>query len=383
MDIEQLKLNIATSPNDYIGGFEWCAYRGGWRSRCHLDGTPDSRRQWVTFIYPDKKSAIDHARGESIGLLDLYCQVNNLNVDEVLKSNTDTAKVVIAKQATTTPRPTPQPQQRYYQDQEQARRECKLNLSITTPLHTWIIDLCSQADQAITQAMAKPRRYTERAKKALHKYAVGGYVDRHQQCFTCFWYVDNQGAIQAKKQVIYNLNGKRDRDNPYSIVMRDRPSCFFGEHLTRDNNTPVVIVESEKTAVLCSFLIDSVIWLASGGSSNLAKLLPRDCLNGRTVYVCADSDKVTEWREITNKHQQQTKGSIFLLNDMRLNNPLLNLNGKEDIADRAVDYLVRVSEQQPSKIVQHIVANNPDILLLSSDLGCYITEVDSVQKSSK
>lgn len=376
MDLEQLKTDIANEPNNYLNGFDWCAYHGGWRSRCHLDGTRDSKNQWVTFIYHGKRSAIDHARGESIGLLDLYCSVNGLTIDEVLRQHQEPRTAPIA------PRPTQQPTQQptYYQDQEKARKECRENRAIKTPLHTWLLDLCSRADQARQRAMAKPKHYTEKANQALHKYAVGGYINIHQLCYSCFWYVDNQGIIQAKKQVIYNLNGKRDRENPYSIVMRGRPTCFFGEHLTRGNNTPVVIVESEKTAVLCSILIDSVIWLASGGSGNLAKLMNRECLTGRTVYVCADSDKVDEWRDITAKHREQTQGSIFLLNDMRLNNPLLNLNGKEDIGDKAVNYLIRISETQPSETVQRLVANNPDILLLSSELGCYITEVDQSQK---
>lgn len=371
MDIEQLKTDIANSPNSYIGGFEWCEYHGGWRSRCHLDGTRDSRGQWVTYIHYGKKSAIDHARGESIGVLDLYCSVNGLTIDEVMRD----ARHDTPSAPRTAPRtaPTAPTQPTYYQDQQQARQECKQNRAVTTPLHTWMLDLCSRADQARQRAMIKPKHYTERATQALHRYAVGGYANQYRQHYTCFWYVDSSGIIQAKKQVIYNLIGKRDRDNPYSIIMRGRPSCFFGEHLTRDNNTPVVIVESEKTAVLCSVLVDSVIWLATGGSGNLDKLLSRDCLHGRTVYVCADSDKVSEWRDITNKHNK-THGSIFCLNDMQLNNPLLNLDGKDDIADRTVDYLVRESETQPIGALQAIIDKNPIVLDLINEFGLIIDD---------
>ena len=359
MDVEQLKSNIATDPNYYIGGFDWCEYHGGWRSRCHLDGTRDSHNQWVSFIYHGKRSAIDHARGESVGLLDLYCNINGLSVDEVLKQQQE--PTTAPRTAPIAPRPTPQPQQAYYTNQEQARQECKQNRAVTTPLHTWLIDLCTQADTARRRAMHSPQHYTERAEQALHRYAVGGYCNLHQQSYTCFWYVDSQSTIQAKKQVIYNLNGKRDRTNPYSIVMRGRPMCFFGEHLLRGNSTAVVIVESEKTAVLCSILIDSVVWLATGGSGNLDKLLSRDCLHGRTVYVCADSDKVTEWRDIATKHRE-THGGILLLNDMQLKNDLLNLNGKEDIGDKAVNYLIKTGEVQASGAIQALIDKNPLIL---------------------
>lgn len=371
MDIEQLKHDIATDPNHYIGGFEWCAYRGGWRSRCHLDGTRDSRNQWVSFIYHGKRSAIDHARGESVGLLDLYCNINSLSIDEVIRQHQEPRTAPIA------PRPAPiappTPQQAYYTNQEHARQECKQNRAITTPLHTWIMGLCSQADTARRRAMHSPQHYTERAEQALHKYAVGGYCNLHQQQYTAFWYVDSRGTIQAKKQVIYNLNGKRDRESPYGIVMRGRPFCFFGEHLLRGNSTAVVIVESEKTAVLCSILIDSVVWLATGGSGNFDKLLSRDCLHGRTVYVCADSDKVDEWRNIATKHQQ-THGGIFLLNDMKLQNELLNLNGKEDIGDKAVNYLIKTGEVQASGAIRTMIDKNPVILDLIREFELVIDD---------
>ncbi|MFA5228932.1 MAG: DUF6371 domain-containing protein, partial [Candidatus Paceibacterota bacterium] len=72
--------------------------------------------------------------------------------------------------------------------------------------------------------------------------------------------------------------------------------CLFGEHLLRQHPTrPVALVESEKTAVICSAFWPQYIWLATGGKSQLNDRL--QVLMGRKVVAFPDVDGYLEWKE--------------------------------------------------------------------------------------
>lgn len=74
--------------------------------------------------------------------------------------------------------------------------------------------------------------------------------------------------------------------------------CLFGEHLLNDKdkvNANVALVESEKTAVICSLLLPEHIWLATGGKSQFNDRLM--LLKGRKVTAFSDIDGYDEWRK--------------------------------------------------------------------------------------
>ena len=65
------------------------------------------------------------------------------------------------------------------------------------------------------------------------------------------------------------------------------------------NREPVIcIVESEKTAVICSEHFPDCIWMACGGLSNISceKLKPLMDL-GRRIQLFPDKDGIKAWRE--------------------------------------------------------------------------------------
>ena len=71
--------------------------------------------------------------------------------------------------------------------------------------------------------------------------------------------------------------------------------CLFGEHLLpKYPGRSVALVESEKTAVICSALMPDYIWLATGGKSQLGDKLK--VLKGRTVTAFPDIDGYDYWR---------------------------------------------------------------------------------------
>jgi hypothetical protein len=85
---------------------------------------------------------------------------------------------------------------------------------------------------------------------------------------TMFWYVDEKKQVRSAKIMLYNPdNGKRNTDGPYfnwihSVENRDDfklEICLFGLHLLKDDNKTIGIVESEKTAILCAYLLPQPI----------------------------------------------------------------------------------------------------------------------------
>ena len=136
-------------------------------------------------------------------------------------------------------------------------------------------------------------------KKVLEKYCVGT-SDKYGGA-VIFWLIDAQNRVRNGKVMVYDpYTGKRSKKQftsaPKLLSLNDfnSESCFFGEHLLSNNNKPIAIVESEKTAIIASLYFDKYIWLASSGKSNLT---PRKCkiLNNRRVFLFPDSDGYNLW----------------------------------------------------------------------------------------
>ncbi len=121
---------------------------------------------------------------------------------------------------------------------------------------------------------------------------------------TIFWQIDIHGKIRTGKIMLYNPDtGKRIREPrdyvSWEHVGRIKPGeeikqCFFGEHLLRDNNKPVAIVESEKTAIVASAYNPDYIWLAAGSKDGLTE---EKCLalKGRDVTLFPDLKGYNDW----------------------------------------------------------------------------------------
>lgn len=125
---------------------------------------------------------------------------------------------------------------------------------------------------------------------------------------------DIQGRCRGGKIIPYNPEtGHRIKDDTVPPVMWVHTNlkaahllppewkltqCLFGEHLLNDKdkvNANVALVESEKTAVICSLLLPECIWLATGGKSQFNDRLM--VLKGRKVTAFPDIDGYDEWRK--------------------------------------------------------------------------------------
>lgn len=126
-----------------------------------------------------------------------------------------------------------------------------------------------------------------------------------------FWYIDIDKHIRTGKAMYYKEDGHRNKDySPFymhSIINGvNGPGlpedwrlrrCLFGEHLlARNPDAPVMLVESEKTAMIAAALTEGFgVWLAAGGKRYLNA---DSCagLKGRRVIAYPDLGAFDSWR---------------------------------------------------------------------------------------
>jgi hypothetical protein len=139
-----------------------------------------------------------------------------------------------------------------------------------------------------------------------------------------FWQIDEQQRVRDGKLMHYGPDAHRLKDPNHhaswvSFMLKNTlgadgqpllsagwnaSRCLFGQHLLDGSgNRPVAIVESEKTAVICSELMHShdYLWMSTGGVSSLKAETLRP-LEGRTVVVFPDTDPsgqtFGEWKAV-------------------------------------------------------------------------------------
>ena len=148
-------------------------------------------------------------------------------------------------------------------------------------------------------------------------YDIRGVKNGYLEDAVLFPYIDYNDKFDTAKIVKYNSNtGKRIKGNftnnwfhSYKPIKKElgfldnnskgSNNCFFGEHLLKGNDKPVVIVEAEKTAILLSFLYNDIVFIATGGLSKL-KPLDHSFLLKRNVYVFPDNG-AADWIKIANE----------------------------------------------------------------------------------
>lgn len=135
----------------------------------------------------------------------------------------------------------------------------------------------------------------------LRAYKVGmgrRQIDGQFRSMTQFWYIDESGNIMHDKLMLYKEDGHRDKDvNPRRQFTKQKGytgRCLFGQHLLKGHsgNARVYVVESEKTAIICSIFFGQGIWLASGGKAWLKSVGVREGWR-----VLPDVDAYDDWAQ--------------------------------------------------------------------------------------
>lgn len=151
------------------------------------------------------------------------------------------------------------------------------------------------------------RLLSENSAKALcNTYNVG--TSRHWTGASVYWQVDVNNNIRTGKVMLYDPEtGKRIHKKQtwvHSLLKLENfnlSQCLFGEHLLSLNDhrdKTIALVESEKTAIIASNFLPSVLWLATGGldllnpATNPEKFMP---LVGKNVILYPDLSKANKF----------------------------------------------------------------------------------------
>src|SRR5690606_21438528 len=108
---------------------------------------------------------------------------------------------------------------------------------------------------------------------------------------TIFWSINQNYGVQKAKISYYNNEGKRTKKFKVPYKNKDGYfACLFGAHLLSESfkgSLTVVLVESEKTAIVGEILLPQYVWLAYGGINGLTET-KIECLTGHKVLIIPD-----------------------------------------------------------------------------------------------
>jgi hypothetical protein len=123
--------------------------------------------------------------------------------------------------------------------------------------------------------------------------------------WSIFWQIDRKGQVRSGHMMKYSDDGHRVKEG-YSqnwihyILKRfgkldefELVQCFYGLHLI-NNTRPVAIVESEKTAIICSQYLHNLLGLASVSADGINEFKIRD-LAGMSVTLFPDKGCFEKW----------------------------------------------------------------------------------------
>ncbi|MGN0874722.1 MAG: DUF6371 domain-containing protein [Akkermansia sp.] len=179
-----------------------------------------------------------------------------------------------------------------------------------------------------------------------------------------FWMIDEQQRLLDGKIMFYRPDCHRDHDrHPSSVSYRlmrrgmldgdwQHTHCLFGLHLLHElaptKPALIAIVESEKSAIICSERVGG-LWMATGGLSRLspALLLP---LKGHRIILFPDTDPdgttYRQWLRLA-REASELLGQPILVSDLLEKIATAEQKQRKiDLADLLIESSGPVSEPQ-------------------------------------
>ncbi|PSR53438.1 hypothetical protein AHMF7605_07810 [Adhaeribacter arboris] len=160
---------------------------------------------------------------------------------------------------------------------------------------------------------------------------------------TLFWYQDKAGQYRKPKRIYYQSNGHRvkatedeAKSKPSPLAFTNQAGyeyCLFGEFqlIRYPASAKVVMVESEKSAIIGHVHFPDFIWVATGGAVSLKKEKAK-VLQGRKVMIIPDM------------HQTGREGALrmqAILKEVGCRTRILEMDKHREDGDDIADILVR------------------------------------------
>jgi len=135
--------------------------------------------------------------------------------------------------------------------------------------------------------------------KAVNKYKIGTLIESDDEVI--FWQFDRNMNCRSGKVMSYDrATIKRGKTISWMHTILglkefNLTQCLFGEHLITSKHDPVIVVESEKSAIIGSIIIPDYVWVATGGKSSgvVDKL---KVLKGHNITFVPDIDATESWK---------------------------------------------------------------------------------------
>lgn len=200
-----------------------------------------------------------------------------------------------------------------------------------------------ETQNALSRYLATKFIDADRLKAIYKEYCVGSIEDG-----IIFWQIDENFKIRRGKVMWYKSDGHRLKltrsdGTQYGKVQmmwkylpnhyqdREPEMCYFGQHLaTLYPDKTIAIVESEKTAIVMSYLYPDFIWLATLSIANFQayRLNFLQTLK-RPVIVFPDADGTEQWEKKAAAISELMPGLQIAVN------PFAHIfgDGKQDLAD--------------------------------------------------
>ena len=264
------------------------------------------------------------------------------------------------------------------------------------------IDYFDERTMLATMAQYERNSFVNALRTVFDAEQIGNIIERYKLGTTksgavVFWQVDTLGRVRYGKAMHYLPDLHRDKSkHPVGVhSLMGKPNfnhrqCFFGEHLLslpENKNKAIAIVESEKSACICSEAMPNYIWLATGGKNGV-KWTDKNVwayLQGRKVILFPDVDAHQQWAE---------KAAIFRAFgiDVSVYDGLLKVapGTQDDIADHIIMDLIQ-KKQQPAAntqrkiavsenpVVAAMCAKNPALSRLMTVFDCEVTRTDTYE----
>ncbi|MFO0323129.1 MAG: DUF6371 domain-containing protein [Bacteroidota bacterium] len=155
--------------------------------------------------------------------------------------------------------------------------------------------------------------------KLLDLYKIG--TSKKWNGANIFWQKDANGIVRTGKIMLYNIETNKRVKQPYEHISwvhkdilkdgHELRQCFFGEHLINQFKTKTIaIVESEKSAIICTYFLPEYVWLSAGNINGLS-IEKFKVLSGRKVVLFPDLGKANDiWQQKANEFKHIAEVSI-------------------------------------------------------------------------
>ena len=215
----------------------------------------------------------------------------------------------------------------------------KPKLMFTIPIEQLDATLTKYDNNNFALILLKLFGYNE-AVKLLTLYEIG--TSKKWDGANIFWQIDVNGIVRTGKIMLYNWETNKRVKQPYDHISwvhtkiltdsHELKQCFFGEHLINQfKSKPIAIVESEKSAIICTYFLPEYVWLSAGNINGLS-IDKFKVLSGRKVVLFPDLGKANDiWQQKVNEFKNIADVSIsdYL---QRIATPEQQANGL-DLAD--------------------------------------------------